>query len=282
MKNVRPFAASLLAASLTALAAAPASAQDRSTSWTGPYVGGQIGVTNIDNDRSPQVRFDTNRDGTFSDTVRTAAGANAFSPGFCDGRANGVSPQGGCDNGDHALEGGAHIGYDMDFGGVVVGLVGEYDRTSLEDSVSAYSTTPANYVLTRKLRDSFGVRARVGVPVGSALLYATGGAVHGRFRNSFTSSNTANAFAVTDSRTSGWGWRAGGGAEQRLGGGLSVGLLYLYSSIKDDGDNRIDVTRGTAPANNPFVLTNAAGTQFERTDDRFRSHSVKATASFRF
>ncbi len=272
-------AASVFAIALTATSA---QAQDRTTSWTGPYVGGQIGVTNIDNDRNPQVRFDTNRDGTFSDTVRTAAGADAFSPGFCDGRANGVSPQGGCDNGDQALEGGAHIGYDMDLGGFVVGVVGEYDRTSLEDSVSAFSTTPANYVLTRKLRDSFGIRARVGVPVGSALLYATGGAVHGRFRNSFTSSNTANAFAVTDTRTNGWGYRLGGGAEQRLGGGLSVGILYLYSSIKDDGDNRIDVTRGTAPTTTPVVLTNAAGTQFQRTDERFRSHAVKATASFRF
>ena len=65
------------------MAATPASAQTgASTSWTGPYVGGQIGVSYIDNDR-PQVLFDTNRDGTFNDTVRTAAGANAFSPGFC-------------------------------------------------------------------------------------------------------------------------------------------------------------------------------------------------------
>ena len=70
--------------------------------------------------------------------------------------------------------------------------------------------------------------------------------------------------------------------DQQLGGGLSLGILYLYSSIKDDGDNRIDVTRGTAPPTNPFVLTNAAGTQFQRTDDRFRSHAIKATASLRF
>lgn len=276
----RPLAAAtLVAATLTA---SPAAAQDNTAGWTGPYIGGQIGVTNIDNDRNPQVLFDNNRDGTFGDTVRTAAGANAFSPGFCDGRANGVTPTGGCDNGDQALEGGVHVGYDVNVGGFVVGLVGEYDRTSLEDSVSAFSTTPANYVLTRKLRDSFGLRARAGVPVGSALLYGTAGAVHGRFRNSFTSSNVANAFAVTDARTSGWGWRAGGGVEQKLGGGLSVGLLYLYSSIKDDGDNRIDVTRGTAPTNNPFILVNANGTQFQRTDERFRSHSAKVTASFRF
>lgn len=279
--NLRPIAAAALAASLSAVAAVPASAQDATArGWTGPYVGGQIGVSYIDNDR-PQVLFDTNRDGSFNDTVRTAAGANAFSPGFCNGRALGVTPTSGCDYGNHKLEGGAHVGFDLDAGGFVVGVVGEYDRTSLEDSVSAFSTTPANYVLTRKLRDSFGLRARAGVPFGSTLVYGTAGVVQGRFRNSFTSSNTANAFAVTDSRSKGWGLRAGGGVEQRFGS-LSVGLLYLYSSIKDDNDNRIDVTRGTAPATNPFVLVNAGGTQFLRTDDKFRSHSAKVTASLRF
>ena len=274
------FAGSLVAASLAAVAS-PAAAQDSAASWTGPYVGGQIGVSYIDNDR-PRIVFDNNRDGTFNDTVRTAAGADAFSPGFCDGRALGPRPNSGCDNGDHALEGGAHLGYDMDLGGFVVGVVGEYDRTSLEDSVSAFSTTPASYTITRKLRDSFGLRARVGVPYGSALIYGTAGAVHGRFRNSQETSNTANAFAVTDARSKGWGFRAGGGVEQRLGGNLSVGLLYLYSSIKDDGDTRVDVTRGSAPATNPFVLVNPNGTQFQRTDDRFRSHSAKITASLRF
>ena len=42
------------------------------------------------------------------------------------------------------------------------------------------------------------------------------------------------------------------------------------------------LTRGTAPATNPFVLTNAAGTQFRRSDDRFKTHSASLTASYRF
>lgn len=265
---------------LACLIALPAQAQERA-SWSGPYIGGQIGVGYIDND-NPQVLFDNDRDGSFDDIVRTGAGADAFSPGFCDGRANGPTPRSGCDNGDQGLEGGAHIGYDFDLGGFVVGVVGEYDRHSLEDSVAAFSTTPASYSLTRELRDSFGLRARAGVPVAAdTLLYATAGAVRGKFRHSFESTNTANAFAVTDRSTSGWGFRAGGGIEQRFGS-LSLGLLYLYSSIKDDGDSRIDVTRGNAPATNPFVRVNPNGTQFQRTDDRFKSHSAKLTASFRF
>lgn len=271
----------LSAASLLALAT-PAAAQTLSSGFTGPYVGGHVGVGYVENDR-PSVLFDTNRDGNFGDTIRTGVGANAFSPGFCDGRALGPTPNSGCNNGDNGREYGAHVGFDAAVGGFVVGLVGEYNRHNLKDSVSAFSTTPASYTLTRRLRDSVAVRARAGVVAnGSSLLYATGGLVHGRFRHSFESSNTANAFAVTDRSTRGRGYQLGGGIDQRFGQNFSIGLLYLYSNIKDRGDSQIDVTRGTAPATNPFVMVNPAGTFFERTDERFRSHSGRVSASIRF
>lgn len=274
----RTLFAGLLAATTLAM---PAAAQDR-PSWSGFYVGGQVGYGNVDSDR-PTVLFDTDRNGTFNDTVRTVAGANAFSPGFCGGSAYTPRAADGCDTVEGGIEGGAHVGFDLDLGGFVVGVVGEYDRHDQDDSVSAFSTTPASYTLTRSLRDSFGVRGRVGVPVDSrTLIYGTGGVVRGSFRHSFSSSNTANSFAVTDRRTNGWGFRVGGGLEHRLTDRFSIGGLYLYSSIKDEDGGRIDVTRGTAPATNPFILVNPNGTQFQRSDERFRSHSAKLTASFRF
>lgn len=278
MMNLRPLAASLVALAIAALSASPASAQ--SSGWSGPYVGGQIGGTFLVKDNAT-VQFDTNRDGTFGDTVNTAAGANAFSPGFCGGRANTTTPAGGCDRSDSGIEGGVHAGYDAMLGGLVLGLVAEYDRHDIDDSVSAFSTTPARYTLTRLLRSSFGLRARAGAAVTpSTLLYVTGGVVRGSFRQSFSTSNTANAFAVTDRNTQGWGYRLGGGIEQKLGRSFSVGALYLYSSIEDD-DGRISVTQGTAPATNPFILVNSGGTVFRRTD-RFESHALKLTASLRF
>jgi opacity protein-like surface antigen len=279
--NPRPLAVSLLALSAAALAATPAAAQSGRTSWTGPYVGGQIGVGNIDNDR-PVVRFDTNRDGSFGDTVRTGAGADAFSTGFCDGKALGATRAAGCDNSDAGIEGGVHAGFDLDLGSFVVGLVGEYDRHNLEDDVTAFSTTPASYSLIREIRSSYGLRARAGVPLSSnALIYGTAGIARGQFRHRFETTNTANSFAVTDTRTNAYGFRAGGGLEQRFGP-ISVGALYLYSSFKDKDDSLIDVTRGTAPATNPFVLVNPNGTLFQRSDEKFRSHSVKLTGSVRF
>ena len=272
--------AACLAVGTAVLVASPAAAQQAS-GWSGPYVGGQIGFGQLRKDDAT-VLFDTDRNGTFGDTVRTGAGADAFSPGFCGGAASSSSPTTGCDRSDRGLEGGVHVGFDAELAGLVVGIVGEAERHDLDDSVSSFSTTPAFYTLTRSLRSSYGLRGRVGVAATPAtLVYATAGIVRGSFRQSFASSNTANAFEVTDRRTSGWGHRLGGGIEQKIGDRFSVGALYLYSSIKDE-DGRISVTQGTAPATNPFLLVNPGGTVFQRSDDRFQQHSLKLTASLRF
>ncbi len=39
---------------------------------------------------------------------------------------------------------------------------------------------------------------------------------------------------------------------------------------------------GTTPATNPFLLGNANGTDFIRSEDKFNTHSVRAVLNFRF
>jgi outer membrane immunogenic protein len=114
------------------------------TAGTGFYVGGQIGYGFQPNDDDETIEFDTNLDGTFGDTVRTSTSADAFSPGFCGGTANGPSAGEGCRSDRDRPEYGAHVGFDYDMGnGFVVGVVGDYTRSRLRDSVSSFSTTPA-------------------------------------------------------------------------------------------------------------------------------------------
>ena len=86
MKNITSL---MLATASLSLFAAPAFAQEIDEDWTGPYIGGSIGLAAQNNDRGEGVEFDTNLDGTYGDTVNTSLGANAFSPGFCGGAANG-------------------------------------------------------------------------------------------------------------------------------------------------------------------------------------------------
>lgn len=257
----------------------PALAQNDTASWTGPYVGGHLGYSFQNDDDSETVLFDTNLDGDFGDTVTTAAGANAFSPGFCGGRALGGRPDAGCGDDRDGTDWAAHAGFDYQLGSIVVGVVGEYGRNNITDSVAAFSTTPASYTLTRRLRDNAALRARAGVALGDTLIYGTGGIAWGKIRNSFATTNVANTFTNTGNEDA-WGYRAGGGVEQRVAPNFSIGLQYLYTSLKDD-DFRVRA-QGPAPAANPFIRTNASGTDFARSGDRFNSHSAHVTASFRF
>jgi outer membrane immunogenic protein len=49
----------------------------------------------------------------------------------------------------------------------------------------------------------------------------------------------------------------------------------------DDKDEYTVRAQGPAPATNPFILTNAAGTDLRRAD-QFRFHSLRVTAGYRF
>lgn len=271
-------ASAALAAAL--LAASPAAAQD-DPSWTGFYAGGQAGYGFQPGDGGETIQFDTGLDGSFGDVVRTSAGADAFSPGFCGGAASGATPPDGCRDDRDGIEYGIHGGFDYETeGGIVLGVVGDYSRSRLRDSVSSFSTTPARYTMTRRLRDVFTLRARAGVSTGSTLFYGTGGVARGSIRNSFTTSNTANSF-TGNGNEKGWGYTAGGGVEQRLGANFSVGLQYLYRSI-DAGDYVVRAGPGTAGLTNPFRIVNPAGTDFRRSGENFTSHGVSLTASVRF
>jgi len=262
--------------------AVPAAAQDMA-GFGGAYVGGRIGYAFVPNSGGETVLFDRNLDGQFGDTVTTAAGANAFSPGFCGGAATGTGPGTGCSKDKDGVEFAAHAGYDFQFdGGFVLGLVGDYGTQRGRDAVAAFSTTPAFYTLTRRLRDTYSLRARAGYTADDmTLFYATGGVAWGRVRNSFATSNTANGFTTTGNDTA-RGYRLGAGVERKIGPSLSLGVQYLFTQLKDD-DFRVRAgNSGTTPATNPFLLGNPAGTDFARSEDKLKVNSVAATVSFRF
>jgi outer membrane immunogenic protein len=277
MKNL-----SLLAAAAASALAVPAMAQDgRDTSkdFNGPYISVGGGGTLQGNDRGETLVFDTNRDGAYGDQVTTSGGANAFSPGFCNGAATGTANL-GCRNDKDGPEFFGRIGLDQRMGNFVVGALLEGGHSEARDSVSGFSTTPASYTMSREADYQGSLRVRAGyTPGGGALFYVTGGPAYARLNNKFVTSNTANSFA-DNGKTHAWGYAAGGGAELMLTNNISVGLEYLYSDVKDD-DYRVNVGPGTAPPTNPFLL-NGGGTDIQRSGSHFRTHSVRGAISYRF
>ncbi|MGQ0280246.1 outer membrane protein [Sphingopyxis terrae] len=278
--------ASLLVASAATMLAVPAMAQDsgstardRSQDFNGPYVSVGGGATLQGSDRGETLVFDTDRDGTYGDQVTTSTGADAFSPGFCNGAATGTANV-GCRNDKDGPEFFGRLGLDKRMGNFVVGALIEGGHSVARDSVTGFSTTPASYTMSREADWQASARLRAGyTPGGGALFYVTGGPAYARLDNRFTTTNTANSFA-DNGKTNAWGYAAGGGAEVMVTNNIAVGLEYLYTDVKDD-DYVVNVGAGSAPATNPFLL-NGGGTNIQRSDPHFRTHSVRGTLSFRF
>ena len=277
MKIQQFLAASALAFAMTA---APAFAQEADEEWEGGYIGGSIGLAAQNNDRNEGVVFDTNLDGGYGDTVRTSLGADAFSPGFCGGAATGRTPIEGCRGDKDGLEYNIRAGYDTQMGNIVIGALIEGGKNEARDSVTAFSTTPANYVFTRELDYQLGARARVGYAARGALFYGTGGVAYGKIDNSFSTTNGANSF-TTNGSTKSWGYSYGGGTEVKIAKNFSLGLEYLYTNYVDD-DYVVAVGPGSAPVTNPFRIVNPNDTNIRRDDSDFDMHNIRLTANFRF
>ncbi|WP_448663559.1 outer membrane protein [Sphingomonas sp. CJ20] len=283
--RINTLAGAAFGALMFAVAAVPAQAQTtdvpQDKEFQGAYAGGSFGYTVQSNSRRDRVTFDRGLDGGFGDTVTTVDGSNAFANGFCHGRATSASRDTGCDNRRDDIEYHGRIGYDVQFGRVVVGALAEFGKTEATDSVTAFSSTPASYTLTRGIDWDASVRARIGYAVGPrTLFYGTGGPSYAKISRGFATTNTTNNFELIDQNKKSWGYTAGGGVEQKIGRNFSVGLEYLYSSYKDD-DFRVRATQGAALPTNPFVLNGAAGTDMAR-NNRFDYHAMRATAAFRF
>jgi len=278
----------LMAGVAAVVLATPAMAQETTADrpFEGIYVGATGGYDVQPNDVNSRLLFDRNLDGSFGDGVPTGTGAapDAFAPGYCNGAATTqLAPGNGgvCRNDRNGFSYSGRIGVDTQRGNIVVGAVAEFGDSEITDATSGFSSTPASYVLTRNVSWEGSFRGRAGVAVDTTLFYGTFGGSYAQIDRRFLTTNTANAFAVSGDRKQ-FGFLGGGGIEQKIGRNISFGMEYMYHQYNDD-DTVVRVTRGTANANNPFVLApNTTGTDFRRSDTKFRWSTIRGTVAFRF
>ena len=270
-----------LIALVIAGAATPALADTFPGEYNGPYIAVSGGLATPQSFGSESVVFDTNRDGAFDNTVRTSTGANAFATGFCNGSST-LNSQTvtDCKNDDDDAEYAVRLGYDARYGSIVAGVMIEGSKSDATDSTTAFSTTPAGYSFNRNIDYAISARARVGVAPGNrGLLYLTGGPSYAKIKHTFTTTNTVNSFTPVNEGKMMLGFQAGGGGEVVLGGGLTLGMEYLYNRYKDD-KYFVEIRNGTAGPTNAFVL--AGGVNFRPSQDRFTFHSFRAVLGYRF
>ncbi len=175
--------------------------------WTGIYVGGQIGYA-------------------------WASGNNdftGFDPFFGPGGTFISSTIGGNPSG---VIGGAHVGYNYQINQWVVGLEGSVDGTSLSNTAAAFF--PDGTTITAQSRADIqgSIRGRLGIAWDRALIYATGGVAFGGFNTNVSIANTgflnggvpffANG-SVSSTRV---GWTVGGGIDYAITNNWSVFAEY--------------------------------------------------------
>ena len=260
--------------------ASPALADQFPGEYNGPYIAVSGGLAAPHGKAANTVVFDTNRDGTFNNTVLTSTGANAFSGGFCKGsstlNSQATTP---CTSDRDAFEYAARVGYDARYGDIVMGVMVEGSKSDANDSATAFSSTPAGYSFSRKIDYAITARARVGYAPGNrGLMYLTGGPSYAKINHGFTTTNTSNSFTEVNDDKMVLGFQAGAGAEVVLGGGFTLGMEYLFNRYKDD-KYYVAIGTGTAGPTNPFVL---AGGVNARQFSRYDFNSFRAVLGFRF
>lgn len=200
--------ASAFAADLPSRSApAPVFAQ-KAFSWTGVYVGVNAGAVGLSNN---------------SDYNASNSGMSTGSAGYADDGyfANGF--------GGGAMVGGT-IGYNHQFGGIVVGL--EADFAVGRAGASASDVNVDDYIthMTANL-SSFGtLRGRVGVAFDRTLVYVTGGLAFGSFKGTLWNDNSYQDYIVKTSSTR-TGWVVGAGVEYALTNNVSLKVEGLYADF---------------------------------------------------
>ncbi len=197
-------------------------------SWTGLYIGGQVGYQF---GRSNALAYDN------------------FGNGLA---ANGASPNG--------IVGGGHIGYlfstqsipvlsnitgafsslpligGLGGAGGVFGIEGDVDGSNYR---SAYALGGFGNATREPIQGS--IRGRLGFAVDRALFYATGGAAFGDLRNTYVNGLTGATDQYSHTRV---GYTVGGGVEYAFTNNLSIRVEYRYTDYGAFSDNLANSSAG--------------------------------------
>jgi outer membrane immunogenic protein len=214
--------------------------------WTGPYVGGQIGgawgTGNLN-----AIVFDPITRALFSASIGDTTSG---------------------------VIGGAHVGYLYQIDQWVLGVEGSVDGTGLRNNaVAVFPVAFGGSILTANTSlDILGtIRGKIGFAWDRVLIYGTGGVAFGGFSTDLSLVGTAPFFiARANPGNNRVGWTAGGGLQYAITNNWSVFAEYRYTNL------------GSINLNNGFVAAPLPGGGFFNGSRQIRFNQVQAGFSYRF
>lgn len=146
----------------------------------------------------------------------------------------------------NSILGGAHIGYNYQFGSFVLGAETDIMATGIKSNINGTEST-LPWLGTTRLRGGFLVTP-------DFLIYGTGGAAYGHVKVSDVASGSGFVFTTPTV-----GWTLGGGVEYALSEYLKVGAEYLHVDLDGPGVTNgfqtietrvpVDIVRGRLSVN---------------------------------
>jgi outer membrane immunogenic protein len=238
-------------------------------SWTGWYVGGDLGgIWGGD-----PINLSTTN-------LQFCGGAGCPVGGLASAVASAQGTTGVFSGNNHGVIGGGQLGYNWQFANWLAGLEADFQGVSdrlTETSKSTFGvvgfpgSTIATALSVEKELDYFGtVRGRLSwLPNPQLLVYGTGGLAYGGAKSSLTvnqtltnlggavQSNPSANGGISQMRT---GWTAGGGIEWMPAPQWSVKLEYLYYDLGSVTYNALLVDGCIACSGQPFFTNNVQTT----------------------
>lgn len=214
--------------------------------WTGIYVGGQVGYAWAADDFN-NFGFDPVSRLFVNSTIR---------------------------NNPNGVIGGAHLGSQVQFNQLVLGIEGSVDGTSLNST--AVGTIPVVFKasqLSASLSDDVqgSIRGKIGIAWDRLLLYGTGGVSFGGFNTDFdlTAPNRRPPFfAATNTSSTRVGWTAGGGVQYAAANNWWYFIEYRFTDF------------GTL--HNSLLANELPPGAFFNGNRRLQENQVQAGFSYRF
>ena len=244
--------------------------------WTGFYVGLNAGAGfHRGSSNAPDYVFD--------------APAGSVAPGLIAGINADLALAGRRGNDDTGFTGGAQIGYNWQFGAMVLGIEADINyldkgRNDRGYTILGIGGTGLDLTVNgnRGGSDWFGtLRGRVGYAFDRTMIYATGGLAYS------DAGNNRGAAFVTDpglggatvatytsrGSSSDWGWALGAGVEHAFTNNWSAKLEYLYVDLDRGGTQRYTSIGAGAPFDNIVGV---------RRGDKDGMHIVRVGLNYKF
>jgi len=243
-------------------------ASSNNDSWTGFYVGGFGGYSNVK--ATPKMTTPDDNIGHFSQTnARAVNGA--------------VNPKLSSDG----FNGGGTFGYNYQKGRLLIGGEVDFGVNRIDKSGGVTSRFPAenvSFTITNSVKSDWlmTARPRVGLALPKAVIYGTAGLAVTNIKQSGSFSFTNDNPPGRGSESSSYsetkaGWAAGAGIEFKVAQRWSVKGEYLYSQFGRTSltsNNMQNISNG----GNPFTTPDEF---FTRSTD-LKSHSIRFGINYRF